>query len=60
MVDEKKMKTTRQYVYDETYNEVMTWARVQKEIGNLKRSPNYKVNFPFYLEQYLDYLKFKR
>lgn len=54
------MKTalTRQYVYDETFNEIMAWAKIQKDIGNLK-TPNHKANFPFYLEQYISHLKFK-
>lgn len=42
----------RRYVYEETYNEIMEWAR-SKEI----RSPNNKDNFPYFLSEYLKELK---
>lgn len=42
----------RRYVYEETYNEIMDWAK-RKEI----RSPNNKDNFPYFLSEYLKELK---
>jgi hypothetical protein len=42
----------RRYVYEETYNEVMEWAK-RKEI----RSPNFKNNFPYFLSEYLKEMK---
>jgi len=42
----------RRYVYEETYNEIMDWAK-GKEI----RSPNNKDNFPYFLSEYLKELK---
>jgi len=44
----------RRYVYDELYKEVMDWAEEHKI-----RSPNSKDNFPFYLQQFVNDLKFK-
>jgi hypothetical protein len=38
----------RRYVYEETFSEIMAWA---KEKGI--RSPNRKSNFPFFLQEYL-------
>jgi hypothetical protein len=42
----------RRYIYEETYNEVMEWAK-RKEI----RAPNHKNNFPYFLSEYLKELK---
>ena len=42
----------RRYVYEETHNEIMEWAK-RKEI----RSPNNKDNFPYFLSEYLKELK---
>lgn len=42
----------RRYVYEETYNEIIEWAK-----SNGVRSPNNKNNFPFYLAEYLKELK---
>ena len=43
----------RVYVYEKTKEEVIKWAR---ERGI--RSPNRKENFPYYLEQYINWLKY--
>lgn len=47
---------TRRNIYDRTYKEVMEWYEKEKSMGNI-RSPNYRENFPFALEQYLNHLK---
>jgi hypothetical protein len=39
----------RRYVYEEDYEKVMTWAK-----QNNIRSPNWKTNFPFFLNKYLN------
>ena len=44
--------TTRRYIYDENYYEVMLWGS-----KNFIRGQNNKVNFPFTLKKYLEYLK---
>lgn len=41
-------KLKRRYVYAETFDEIMAWA---KEKGI--RAPNRKNNFPFFLQEYL-------
>ena len=46
----KRLK--RRYVYEETYNEIMEWAKD----NNLKRMYKY-TSFPFYLQEYLEELK---
>jgi hypothetical protein len=38
----------RRYVYEDTYKEVIEWAN-----SNGVRAPNYKENFPFFLQEYL-------
>ena len=48
-------ETKRKYVYSETEKEVMEWAKKEEIIA-----PNNKENFPFYLEQYLNHLKFEK
>jgi hypothetical protein len=53
MADEKMIKKfTRQYVYDDIFNEIMEWGKRQNF-----RTPNNRGNFPFYLEQYINHLK---
>ncbi len=42
----------RRYVYEETYEEVMQWAR-QHDV----RAPNNKNNFPYYLAEYVKALR---
>jgi hypothetical protein len=42
----------RRYVYQETHEEVMSWAKSRGI-----RAPNGKDNFPFFLEAYLKELK---
>ena len=54
----KQMKEVkRRYIYDETYNKVMKWAKEKNLL--LMHTPNNKSNFPFYLEQYLAELEYK-
>ena len=38
----------RRYVYEDTYNKIMNWAKE----NNIK-APNAKRNFPYYLDQYI-------
>jgi len=47
-----KGKYVRRYIYQDTYNEVM-------KFGKDLKTPNNKSNFPFTLQQYINYLKFK-
>jgi len=42
----------RRYVYEETFHEVMEWAK-NKGV----RAPNYKENFPYFLQEYLKELQ---
>lgn len=42
------MKLKRRYVYDETFNKIIDWAK-RRGI----RAPNRKENFPFFLREYL-------
>ena len=51
-------ESTRRYVYKETYDEVMLWAKKLRKINMISRPPNNKDNFPFYLKQYILHLKF--
>ena len=58
-IGELKMKTLRRYIYQETFKEVMNWTEEMKKIEMIDRPPNGKDNFPFCLQQYLRYLKFR-
>jgi len=40
----------RRYVYEETYNMVMNWAKSQE-----LRAPNRKENFPYFLEEFIKF-----
>lgn len=50
-------ETKRRYIYVETYEKVMKWAK-EKELL-LYHAPNNKSNFPFFLEQYINELEYK-
>lgn len=50
----KESPRTRRYVYECTYHNVMSWAITN---GVIRKSPNHKSNFPYYLEQYIKHLK---
>jgi len=52
------MKTLRRYIYEETENEIIFWAKNMIREQRMAKPPNGKANFPFYLKQYLNYLKF--
>jgi len=52
-------KTVRRYVYEETEKEVMDWVNDPVTQQILDKPPNNKANFPFYLKQYINHLKFK-
>jgi len=43
---------TRRYVYLEIFDEVMSWG-----VTNVVVTPNNKNNFPFFLSEYIAYLK---
>ena len=45
----------RRYIYEKTYQEIITWAKINKI-----KAPNNKDNFPFYLEKYIEELKHGR
>jgi len=53
-------QTKRRYIYTETFNQIMKWARRMIQSGMIDRPPNYRENFPFYLEQYINHLKFQK
>lgn len=38
----------RRYVYEDTFKEIVEWAKTQGV-----RAPNYKENFPFFLQEYI-------
>jgi hypothetical protein len=44
----------RKYVYQETYDTVCEWASI-----NHIRPPNYKNNFPYFLQEYIKELRGK-
>ena len=48
---------TRRYIYEDTLKEVMVWYYTNRE--KIARPPNNKENFHFYLQEYLNHLKFK-
>ena len=50
----KQHNYTRRYVSPEVYDEVMDWA-----INIKLKTPNYKNNFTFSLQQYINHLKFQ-
>jgi hypothetical protein len=51
------MKTTRRYVSEDTYKDVMAWAAKMFETGLFYKNPRSKGSFPFYLNEYIKYLK---
>jgi hypothetical protein len=53
-------KTLRRYIYEENEKEIVEWAKAQiKEQRMQEKTPNGKANFPFYLQQYLNHLRFE-
>ena len=50
---------SRKYVYKETVDEVMKWVNDPLTGKILDRPPKGMPTFPFYLEQYINHLKFK-
>ena len=60
VINMSERKTARRYIYEDTTKEIIEWAeQMIREQRLQKRSPNNKINFPFYLEQYLTHLKFQ-
>ena len=55
-MDKAIIPISRRYVYKYIVTEVMEWARIH---GGILRPPNYKTNFPYFLSEYIKYLKFK-
>lgn len=56
-------KALRRWIYEDTENEVRSWAEDMIKIGQLPRPPNgwnSLGNFPHYLEQYIHHLKSRR
>ena len=51
------IKTQRRYVYDETYKEVMQWAKRMHESKQIYKHPKTLRSFSFYLKEYLKHLK---
>ena len=43
----------RIYVYEELYHKIMMWGSNAVWSGKIQKPPNYKNNFPYYLEQYI-------
>lgn len=52
-------KTLRRDVYAENEKEVTEWAKTMIREQRMMKPPNWKANFPFYLEQYHNNLKFE-
>lgn len=48
----KMTETTRRYVYEDTYQEIINWAKL-RDI----KTPNRKDNFPYSLKEYIKHLK---
>ena len=49
----------RRYVYEETEEEITKWAETMIREKRMMKPPNRRPNFPFYLEQFINHLKFK-
>ena len=52
-------KTLRRYIYEENEKEITEWAEKMVHEQRMMRPPNGKANFPFYLQQYINHLKFE-
>ena len=52
-------KLIRRYVYEETEKEIIEWAETMIREHRMDKPPNCRSNFPFYLEQYINHLKFE-
>lgn len=49
----------RRYVYEDTYNEIMQWAEAAVRSGIIQKPKNKPNNFPYFLSQYLVFLRKK-
>jgi len=52
-------KTLRRYIYEDDEKEITEWAEKMIREHRMMKPPNGKTNFPFYLEQYHNHLKFE-
>jgi len=52
-------KLSRRYVYEKTEREVTKWAERMIHERRIDKPPNGKNNFPYYLDKYLEHLKFQ-
>ena len=59
-VSECNYKYRRSNIYHNTHDEVMAWAKTALKTGLIKKPRGRKPYFPYFLEQYIKYLKQNR
>ncbi len=55
-----KHQYRRANVFHPTHDEIMQWGSCAVKLGTIAKPPSYKPSFPYYLEQYIKFLKSQR